>query len=160
MEMIVALGANLGAREVTLNRAVKEIGKRIGSVKACSSIIETDPLVPAGTSRSGQPPYLNAVLTCESSLEPEAVLDILLQIEKELGRVRGVTDIKWGARTIDLDLIGVEHLVVNTKRLTLPHPEMHKRRFVLEPLQEVAPKWVHPVLRKTAEEMLDGAGVR
>jgi 2-amino-4-hydroxy-6-hydroxymethyldihydropteridine diphosphokinase len=121
-------------------------------VLACSKFIDTEPLA-ADAHSAPQPRYLNGVLRCETKLQPEAILSNLLTIEKELGRVRGVTDVKWGPRTIDLDLIAVDNVVLKSPTLTLPHPEMHKRRFVLEPLLEIAPEWIHPLLGKSVREL-------
>ena len=152
MEIVVALGANLGNRAETFSQAIKEISNRIGVVKAVSKFIETKALVLPGS--DPQPDYLNGVVVVETSRTPLEALDILLHIEQGLGRIRGLTELRWQPRTLDLDLICAENLVINSEKLTLPHPELHKRRFVLEPLLEVAPKWRHPILDKTVEEML------
>ena len=154
MEVIIALRANLGVRETYLKHACDEISIRIGGIIACSKFIDTAPLVLPGSDSSSQPRYLNAVLIAESQKPPEEILKVLLQIEHELGRVRGETDVKWGPRLIDLDLIAVGDLVVESETLTLPHSEMHKRDFVLKPLVEILPEWIHPVFRKKAVELL------
>lgn len=151
---ILALGANLGDRELTLQRAVDEIGSKIGHVVACSRFIETAPLVLAGEDPAAHPAYLNGVVLVKSTSVPEQVLDQLLAIEKDLGRVRGVTDKRWQPRMIDLDLIVADDHVIATPRLTVPHPEMHRRSFVLGPMCEVWPEWVHPLLKRSARVLL------
>lgn len=151
---VIALGANLGEREITLQRAVDEIGSRIGHVVTSSRLIETAPLVLAGEDPTAHPAYLNGVALVESTLAPEEVLDQLLSIEKELGRVRGITDKRWQPRMVDLDLIAADDRVIATPRLTVPHPEMHRRSFVLGPMCEVWPEWVHPVLKRSARALL------
>ena len=154
MKFVIALGANLGDRSATLDEAVRLINLEIGKVEACSKFIETEPLIPEERQGEVQPPYLNGVLVCSASQSPKRILAILLDIEKRLGRIRGITDKRWGARIIDLDLIAADSEVINTPELTLPHPEMHKRLFVLVPMVEIYGEWVHPIYGKTAKEML------
>ncbi len=154
MKFVIALGANLGDRHATLDEAVRLIGREIGAVSACSKFIDTEPLVPQERVGEVQPPYLNGVLICDAEITPALVLSHLLDIEKRLGRVRGVTDIRWGPRTVDLDLIAADSEVIETPTLTLPHPEMHKRLFVLAPMAEIYSDWIHPIHRKTVQEML------
>ncbi len=123
----VGLGANLGDREAALRRAAELLG-----ASRLSTIRETEPwgLV-------DQPRFLNAVAEVETELEPRALLEWLLQIESRLGRVRDGT--RWGPRAIDLDLLVLGGLVVDEPGLELPHPRLHERLFVLEPLAELAP---------------------
>jgi 2-amino-4-hydroxy-6-hydroxymethyldihydropteridine diphosphokinase len=123
----VGLGANLGDREATIARAAEAIGAR-----RLSTIRETEPwgLVE-------QPPFLNAVAELETHLPPRALLDRLLEVERELGRVREGP--RWGPRAIDLDLLVHGDRAIDEPGLTVPHPRLAERRFVLEPLAELAP---------------------
>ena len=148
---VVALGANLVSRfgepRETLDEAVRRLGA-LGLVTAVSGWLETEPV-----GFTAQPRFWNGVLLLDSELGPVELLHGLLRVEAAMGRVRGDMPPK-GPRTIDLDLIAMGERVVDTPELTLPHPAMAERRFVLEPLVEVWPEWVHPVLRRTAGELL------
>lgn len=126
---VVALGANLGDRVAMLAEAARRLGA-LGPVVARSSLWETAPVGPP------QPDYLNAIVLVQTALEPEPALELLLGIERALGRERRV---RWGPRTIDLDLIALGSRLFASERLVLPHPEAHRRAFVLAPLAEVAP---------------------
>lgn len=135
MKAVIALGSNLGDRELNIDSAVAEIAKII-EVTHLSTNHETDPV-----GGPDQPKYLNAVLIAESLLAPDELLKALLAIESRLGRVR---DIHWGPRTIDLDLIIVDDKKIDSPDLVLPHPRAHERRFVLEPWAEIDPEAVLP----------------
>lgn len=142
----VGLGANLGDREATIRRAVELLGKVEGvDVVAVSTLRETEPWGPVE-----QPPYLNGVAVVETRLEPRALLDVLLDVERRLGRVRVPLE-RWGPRTVDLDLLLYGDVVVDEPGLGVPHPRLHERRFVLEPLAELAPDAVVPGLGTVAE---------
>ena len=156
-QVIIALGANLGNREETFRKAIEHIGSRVGDVVRCSSWIETEPLMTPEAIGSGetQPLYLNGVILVETGLEPLMLLAELQKIEYELGRDRGVAAKRWEARTIDLDIIAIEDRVIDLPQLKVPHPEMHKRHFVLEPMLEMFPSWLHPVLVKSPKELLE-----
>ena len=129
----VGLGANLGAREETLHRAVELLGAADGvDVLAVSQLHETEPVGVVD-----QPPFLNGAVAIETARAPRDLLDLLLEIERLLGRVR---DERWGPRTIDLDLLVYGDEVVDEPGLRVPHPRLHERRFALEPLVELEPE--------------------
>jgi 2-amino-4-hydroxy-6-hydroxymethyldihydropteridine diphosphokinase len=151
----IALGSNLesqfGDREANLWEAVERL-RELGEVKAVSSVYDTEPV-----GYLDQPRFLNAAVLLETALEPVELMRALLEVEQAMGRERVGAVIK-GPRVIDLDLLLYGQVVMNTTELTLPHPEMMERRFVLEPLAEIAPGMVHPVLGLTVGEMLARVG--
>lgn len=151
--VLIAFGANLGERERAYEFALQEIARRVGRITARSPIYATSALTLPGSPL--QPDYLNAVLLVESALDPHAILFILLDIERDAGRDRTVETSRWLPRVLDLDLIGVESFVIRSSQLVLPHPELHKRRFVLEPLCDVWRDWEHPLLKKSAHDLLE-----
>ena len=129
----IGLGANLGMREETLHRAVELLGAADGvDVLAVSELRETEPVGVVG-----QPSFLNGAVAIETTRVPRGLLDLLLEIEQSLGRVR---EERWGPRTIDLDLLVYGNEVVAEPGLRVPHPHLHERRFALEPLAELAPE--------------------
>lgn len=143
----LSIGSNMGNREQYLRDAVSALqgNSYIRHVRV-SDFIETEPY-----GYVSQDKFLNGAVALETTETPEGLLHILQQIEAEGQRER---KIHWGPRTIDLDLLLYDDRVMQTEELTLPHPEMHKRFFVLEPLVQIAPWAVHPVYRKTADELL------
>ena len=144
----VGLGANLGDREDTIRRAVALVDELAGvDVVSVSSLRETEPWGPVE-----QPRYLNGAVAVETDLPPRELLDALLEIERRLGRARDDEE-RWGARTIDLDLLLYADLVLDEPGLDVPHPRLHERRFALEPLAELAPDAFVPG-RGTAAELL------
>ena len=145
----IALGANLGDRRATMLRAI-DLLKTTDDIEVLhvSSFIEN----PAVGGPPDSPAFFNGVAKVETSLSPEPLLDRLLEIEHELGRIRRE---KWEPRAIDLDVILYGDQVVKIDRLTIPHPLMHERRFVLQPLAEIAPDAMHPVLKLTAQQLLE-----
>ena len=150
----VGIGSNLGDRRKLMDRAVRLLGEQGGvEVLAVSSFIETEPL----GGPAGQPAYLNGALELETDLEPQALLEALLAIEDRLGRRR---EVRWGPRTVDLDLLLYEDRIIAEERLEVPHPRMRERPFVLEPLAEIAPRAVDPVTGLTAGELLGRLQVR
>ncbi|MFQ3649880.1 MAG: 2-amino-4-hydroxy-6-hydroxymethyldihydropteridine diphosphokinase [Gemmataceae bacterium] len=138
----VALGSNLGDRAAYLCYAVEALQREGVRIVRRSSLYETTPV----GGPEGQAPYINAVLEIETDRDPEALLALLLQIEAECGRER--TE-RHGPRTLDLDLLLMESIVHSSPTLLLPHPRLHERLFVLEPLAEIAPGAVHPLQGKT-----------
>jgi len=133
----VGLGANLGDREGTIAEAVRLLAGREGiRLVAVSSLRETDPVGVVD-----QPRFLNGAALVETDLGPRELLDALLAVERELGRVR---DRRWGPRTIDLDLLVYGDLELDGTGLTVPHPRLHERRFALEPLAELDPELTIP----------------
>jgi 2-amino-4-hydroxy-6-hydroxymethyldihydropteridine diphosphokinase len=154
----ISLGSTLGDREGHLRHALEALRATPGIHElAVSRIYETDPVGPPP-----QGPYLNAVAEVETELEPRALLERLLRIELDAGRIRrGVRD---EARTLDLDLLLYEERCIEEDGLTVPHPRMHERCFVLEPLCELAPQRVHPRSGRTIAELAarvrDPAAVR
>jgi len=138
---VVAIGSNLGDRGATLHSAVTELAGADGvEVTAISHLIETAAVRPDGIDPTA-PAYLNGVVLLNTTLTPEALLDLLLAIEQHHGRVRAE---RWGDRTLDLDLIDIAGLTHRTARLTLPHPRAHERDFVLRPWLAVDPDAVLP----------------
>jgi 2-amino-4-hydroxy-6-hydroxymethyldihydropteridine diphosphokinase len=143
----VGIGSNLGDRAGNLLLAVRGMTHAAMTVTCLSSIYETAPV-----SDVEQPPFLNMVAEIGNHLPtPEQMMARLLRIEFALGRIR---DVKDGPRTIDLDLLFYGDRQSDTEFLRLPHPRLHERRFVLEPLAEIAPRLVHPVLHRPVEELL------
>ncbi len=147
----IALGSNLpgalGSREANLTAAIREI-ERLGNVLSASSLVETAPV-----GYLDQPAFLNGAVVLDTWLAPGPLLLELLEIESQLGRDRS-HGIARGPRSLDLDLLLYDEFVVVTPELVLPHPEMHRRSFVLEPLAEIAPTWMHPVKHRTIEQLL------
>jgi len=147
---LIGLGANLGDRKGNLTRAWELLGQVPGvRTLRLSRFYETKAVT--FTSDVVQPKYLNAVGLIEMELEPDELLQVLITIEQQLGRVR--TE-RWGPRTIDLDLLLFGELELQTDTLTIPHPRMTERRFVLEPATEIASEMRHPTSGKTISQLL------
>lgn len=142
----LALGSNLGDREANLNKALQMLSKTVGiEVTNVSAFLNTAPV-----GYTDQPDFLNAVVEIETILEPYALLAVCNEIEQALKRKR---IIHWGPRTIDVDILLFGDLVLEDERLTIPHPRMLEREFVMKPLCEIAPEAVHPVQEKTIGQL-------
>jgi 2-amino-4-hydroxy-6-hydroxymethyldihydropteridine diphosphokinase len=141
----IGLGANLGDRMTTLRMAIQRL-ETLGRIAGVSSLYETEPV-----GYLEQPSFLNAVIALDTALAPADLLAALLGIERDLGRMRSFPN---APRTLDLDLLLVDNAILDTPELTLPHPRLHERAFVLVPLAEIAPELVHPGSGKTMRELL------
>lgn len=142
----IALGSNLGDRLSYISTATQYIQQRVGRIVQSSDLYETD-----AWGVTDQPTYYNKVLEVETNLQAEEILALCLAIETELGRVRSQ---RWGARTIDIDILLHKNQIIDSESLTLPHPRMHERKFVLLPLSTIAPHEKHPIFRATIQTLL------
>ena len=142
----LSLGANVGDRAANLNTAIDRIAA-LGKVTAVSSFYETEPVEFAA-----QPWFLNCAVKLDTEKMPKQLLAAILDLEQEMGRRRVR---KSGPRSIDIDILLFGNSIVDAQGLTVPHPAMHQRRFVLEPLAEIAPEVRHPVFKRTIRELRD-----
>ncbi|MFZ2341350.1 MAG: 2-amino-4-hydroxy-6-hydroxymethyldihydropteridine diphosphokinase [Bacteroidales bacterium] len=149
--VFLGLGTNLGDREKNLSMAVERIGEEIGKVVKCSSVYETEPWGFRSDDR-----FLNMVVKVRSSLSSSGLLGRILMIEAQLGRLRSGKGYK--SRTIDIDILLYGSEVIMKDELEIPHPRIPDRKFVLEPLCEIAPDMIHPVLKVTFTELLAKCG--
>lgn len=147
MNYVVLLGGNIGDRQSYLSNGISEISERCGIVQETSGVYETK-----AWGVENQQDFLNQVIIVKSQMEPNDFLKSILNIEKDLGRVRFK---KWGERVIDIDILYVDDLIIESKDLIVPHPYLHERRFTLVPLVEILPKYIHPKLNKTSQDLLE-----
>ncbi|ADQ03757.1 2-amino-4-hydroxy-6-hydroxymethyldihydropteridine pyrophosphokinase [Caldicellulosiruptor owensensis OL] len=142
--VFLGLGSNLGDRDENIKKAIEHLKDKV-RIEKLSSIIETEPY-----GFVDQPKFLNCVLKGTTLLSPFELLEFVLEIENKMGRKRLF---KWGPRNIDIDILFYDDWVIDTEKLKIPHPELHKRLFVLEPLCEIEKDFVHPVLKKNVYEL-------
>jgi 2-amino-4-hydroxy-6-hydroxymethyldihydropteridine diphosphokinase len=140
------IGGNVGNRLENLQTAARRIGEDIGSLTATSALYETE-----AWGKTDQPAFLNQVLAVDTALDPHALLEGVLRIEQEMGRRRQE---KYGPRTIDIDILLYNDLELESENLVIPHPQLHLRRFALQPLAEIAPGLLHPFFKKSIDELL------
>lgn len=145
MIFYLGLGSNLGNREVFISKALSDLSLKVKIIKN-SEIIETKPY-----GNVNQPDFLNCVTEIETELNPLELLKICTEIEKKLGRKRSQ---KWASRTIDIDILFYGNETFQSDELTIPHPEIQKRKFVLKSLNEICPDFVHPILNKKISQIL------
>ncbi len=147
-QVYLGIGSNMGDREAYIQKGIAKLDAQASCrVREVSSIVETQPY---GGVEQG--PFLNCALHLETVLQPAALLELLHNIERDAGRTR---DVRWGPRTLDMDILFYDHLVINTPELTIPHADMQNRGFVLGPLCEIAPWYVHPVLQESVRNMYE-----
>lgn len=154
--VFLLLGSNLGDRKEYLQQAIMHISYDISPDIRISSVYETE-----SWGKTDEPDYLNMVIEVKTSLPAQTVLERILNIEKVMGRVR---EEKWGSRTIDIDILYYNAEVIDVPGLHIPHPQLHNRKFTLAPLVELAPDFIHPVLKKSnlqlKNELRDGLIVK
>lgn len=142
----LSLGSNLGNREERLHQAISKLAT-LGDVTRVSSFYETEPV-----EKTDQPWFINCVVELKTEHETKRLMDEILEIEKTMGRTRSHDK---GPRNIDIDILLAGDAVITKPGLVIPHPAMQKRRFILEPLFEIAPELYHPVLKRTIRELRD-----
>lgn len=141
------LGSNEGNRLDWFEKAMLQIQQTVGKVVSKSSLYET-----AAWGLEDQPDFLNMAISIETALSPQELLVAIQQVELNLGRQR---TLKWGQRTLDIDILFYNRDVINDPQLTIPHPLLQERRFALTPLADIAPAFIHPILNKTIAQLLE-----
>jgi 2-amino-4-hydroxy-6-hydroxymethyldihydropteridine diphosphokinase len=145
IDVFLLLGSNLGDRKLLLNQAIRHIEHEIAPMLRISSVYETQ-----SWGKTDEPDYLNIVISLQTDMPARTILEKILDIELVMGRER---DEKWGSRLIDIDILYYGQAIINETGLHVPHPEMHKRRFTLEPLAEIAPDFIHPIIKKNSLQL-------
>ncbi|MBK8490978.1 MAG: 2-amino-4-hydroxy-6-hydroxymethyldihydropteridine diphosphokinase [Saprospirales bacterium] len=144
-QALLHLGSNMGNRMENLKEACRQLEQKAGRILQKSKVYETQPW-----GKPDQPDFLNMAVRLDTKSNPEALLRTIHLIEAEMGRVR---EEKWEPRIMDIDIALFADLVIQTPELTIPHPEMHLRNFVLVPLLDIAADWVHPILKESLEDL-------
>lgn len=148
---LIALGSNIGERKSYIMNAIAELSIRAGEIEAVSSLYETHP-----EGFDSQHSFLNAAIALRSNLSPAEMIETTRNIEHALGSLTHRNpDGSYCDRTIDIDIIACDDIILQTEELTIPHPRMHLRRFVLDPLCEIAPQWIHPLLHESVTALRD-----
>ncbi len=148
INVYLCLGSNMGDRMGHLRKAADLISNTIGKIAKKSHFYETQPW-----GNPDQDSFLNQVVMANTSLDPRDILKEITLIEREMGRTRKDSDKKWGPRQIDIDILLYGKRIIRDKGLEIPHPELHKRAFVLVPLMELAPDYEHPILKQQIDEL-------
>lgn len=141
----LSIGSNLGDRKALIRQALSSLSTA-GRLVGVSRPYHTKPY-----GVQNQPDFINMAAALQTGLDPEALLDVLQRVEEESGRVRKE---RWGSRTLDLDILFYDNLVMTTSRLVIPHYDLHNRWFVLKPLSDICPLHIHPVLKTSVTDML------
>ena len=149
-KVYIILGSNIGDKKDYLDKACVEISDSIGNIETYSSYYQTSPW---GFESNDE--FLNRVICVNSRLDPNEIMSLLLEIENRLGRVRHLLEKGYQSRTIDLDILLIDDLIINNELLIVPHPRMIERRFVLVPLSEIAGDYIHPQISKSINYLLN-----
>jgi 2-amino-4-hydroxy-6-hydroxymethyldihydropteridine diphosphokinase len=148
-----SLGSNEGNRFSFLQQAIQYIEQRIGTIEKVSSFYETEPW-----GFKDETPFINQVIKVTTELADSKILERALLIEKLLGRQRIKTNQRYSSRTLDIDILFIDDKIINKDSLTVPHEHLHKRRFVLEPLCEIAPNFIHPAIKQRISDLTQLCG--
>ncbi|MDD4819419.1 MAG: 2-amino-4-hydroxy-6-hydroxymethyldihydropteridine diphosphokinase [Flavobacteriales bacterium] len=150
MRYYLSLGGNIGDTTSILKKAIDDLAEKIGAVEKVSSFLRTAPW-----GFHAENDFINVAVILVSEKKPQDVLSLILEIEKKYGRERSDAEKGYQSRPLDIDIIFIDYLLINTETLTVPHPLAHRRCFVLKPLCEIAPDFIHPTLCKSIKCLLD-----